>query len=454
MKYERPDPAPAEPPANSYRKLRSMSVTPNAVPGEDTAPDRPDSGRAVAVSFDAGSPVVPGTADPREPELTRRDRRRRWRGTFGAALWLVFIVSPVSSALKRNPSWEWQLLVAAVTVAFCATYVVIFRLVRRDADRRHSLVWLATLAVLCGAFCLLAGEDGMFCLVYVAAGGAAALPARTSAWWTGGCVAATVVAPLAVPGWNITPEGTMSVLLGALASSAFVSLLRRNWELREAQGEIARLAVADERLRFSRDLHDILGHSLTVITVKAELAGRLLEQRPERAAGEIADVERLAREALADVRATVAGYRATSLAAELSQARYALESAGITAVLPSSADEVTGPPREVFGWVVREGVTNVVRHSGAATCTVHLTPTSVEVVDDGTSRRPGRGWNGHAANGPAPVEPPFNLSDGFDDPASSHGLVGLAERVRAAGGSLSAGPLPGGGFALRAEVPA
>ncbi|GAA2756583.1 sensor histidine kinase [Actinopolymorpha rutila] len=419
-----------------------MSVTPNAVHGEDAAPD--------------GS---------RGPAVVQRSRLGRWRGIFGAALWLVFLASPVSTALGRSPAWEWQFLVVVVTAAFCATYVAIFRMVRRDSDSRHAMVWLVTLAVLCGAFCLLAGEDGMFCLVYLAAGGAAALPARTSALCTGGCVGLTIALPLAVPGWNITPEGTMSVLLGALASSAFVSLLRRNWELREAQGEIARLAVADERLRFSRDLHDILGHSLTVITVKAELAGRLVEQVPERAAVEIADVERLAREALADVRATVAGYRATSLAAELSQARHALESAGITAVLPNSADEVTGPPREVFGWVVREGVTNVVRHSGAATCTVRLTPTSVEVVDDGIGRRSGRsstgrdgngrGGNAHAKAGPTPLDPPpFNLSDGFDEPASSHGLVGLAERVRAAGGDLTAGPLPGGGFALRAKVPA
>ncbi|MET9020405.1 sensor histidine kinase [Actinopolymorpha sp. NPDC004070] len=435
-----------------------------AVKGEDAAPvrpdtGRPDTGRPVAASSGAGSADVTVPGDSPEPAVMRRSRLGRWRGIFGAALWLVFIASPVSTALKRNPAWEWQLLVAVVTVAFCATYVAIFRMVRRDAERRHALAWLATLAALAGAFCFLAGEDGLFCLVYVAAGGAAALRGRTSAWWTAGCVAATIVLPLAVPGWNLTPEGTMSVLLGALASTAFVSLLRRNWELREAQGEIARLAVADERLRFSRDLHDILGHSLTVITVKAELAGRLVEQAPDRAAGEIADVERLAREALADVRATVAGYRATSLAAELSQARHTLESAGITAVLPNSADEVTGPPREVFGWVVREGVTNVVRHSGAATCTVRLTPTSVEVVDDGIGSLAGRGWNGrirngHAPDGPAPVERAFNLSDGFDEPASSHGLVGLAERVRAAGGNLTAGPLPDGGFALRAEVPA
>ncbi|SFG31546.1 two-component system, NarL family, sensor histidine kinase DesK [Actinopolymorpha cephalotaxi] len=429
------------------------------VNGKDAAPDRPDAGRPVAASSGAGFPDVAGPGDSREPALIRRSRLGRWRGVVGASLWLVFLASPVSTALERHPSWEGQLLVAAVTVAFCATYVPIFLLVRRGADQPRAMVLLVTLAALCVAFCLLAGEDGMFCLVYLAAGGAAELPARTSAWWTAGCVAATIAAPLAVPGWHLTPEGTMSVLLGALASSAFVSLLRRNWQLREAQGTIARLAVADERLRFSRDLHDILGHSLTVITVKAELAGRLIEQRPERAADEIADVERLAREALADVRATVAGYRATSLAAELSQARHALESAGIEAVLPNSADEVTGPPREVFGWVVREGVTNVVRHSGAATCTVRLTPTSVEVVDDGSGSRSGKGRdgrirNGHEQAGQASVERPFNLSDGFDETSSSHGLVGLAERVRAAGGSLTAGPLPEGGFALRAEVPA
>ena len=148
---------------------------------------------------------------------------------------------------------------------------------------------------------------------------------------------------------------------------------------------MAELAVQEERNRFARDLHDILGHSLTVITVKAELAGRLIAANPERAAAEVADVESLARAALADVRAAVAGYRELSLAGELVSARAALQAAEIKADLPTTIDEVPEENRELFAWVVREGVTNVVRHSGAKRCTIRLSASA----DRGTRRRQG-----------------------------------------------------------------
>src|SRR5579885_30518 len=147
---------------------------------------------------------------------------------------------------------------------------------------------------------------------------------------------------------------------------------QRQRALGEAREENARLAIQEERHRMARDVHDILGHSLTVITVKAELASRLLDVSPERARAEVADVERLARDALADVRQAVAGFREISLPAELARARATLAAAGIEADLPSAADAVGSPLREVCAWTLREGVTNVVRHSGATTCRVVL----------------------------------------------------------------------------------
>ena len=116
-------------------------------------------------------------------------------------------------------------------------------------------------------------------------------------------------------------------------------------------------------MRIARDLHDLLGHSLTAASVKAQLAGRLVGQDDARAAAEIGDVERLTRQVLADVRAAVAGYREVSLAVELATAREVLGAAGIAADLPGAVDEVPAGQRELFGWVVREGVTNAVRHS-------------------------------------------------------------------------------------------
>ena len=228
---------------------------------------------------------------------------------------------------------------------------------------------------------------------------------------------------------------------------AFARQIQLRQQLEATRKDLAVAAVAAERDRMARDMHDILGHSLTVVAVKAELAGRLLEADPARAARELEDIEDLARGALADVRATVAGYRGVNVVAELAQARGALASAGIEADLPGSVDEVPAAHRELFGWVVREGVTNVVRHSRAARCRVTVSADGVQVDDDGAWRpalavAAGASGGGRASSG------------GRGDPATSHwsgrgsGLDGLAERVRQAGGTLSTGPSELGGFRL------
>src|SRR6185437_11442335 len=158
--------------------------------------------------------------------------------------------------------------------------------------------------------------------------------------------------------------------------------INRNIEVLAVREENARLELDDQRNRFARDLHDILGHSLTVITVKAELAHRLLDVDPARARAELADLERLSRDALADVRRAVEGYRDLTLPSELARAREALRAAEIEADLPNSTDEVPSELRELFAWTVREGVTNVIRHSRASRCSVRLWPDAAEVADD------------------------------------------------------------------------
>jgi two-component system sensor histidine kinase DesK len=198
-------------------------------------------------------------------------------------------------------------------------------------------------------------------------------------------------------------------------------VIRRNLDLLRAEQENANLAIENERSRFARDLHDILGHSLTVITVKAELAQRLFDVDPERARAEIADLERLSRDALSDVRRAVEGYRELTLPGELARARTALAAAEIEAHLPSSADDVPTDLRELFAWTVREGVTNVIRHSGARICEVRLSPTAAEVRDDG------RGPNGTG---------------------SGSGLNGLRERATAVGATVVTRHLEPG-FALQ-----
>lgn len=206
---------------------------------------------------------------------------------------------------------------------------------------------------------------------------------------------------------------------------------RAQFQLEWANAEIARLAAGQERLRIARDLHDLLGHALTTVTVKAELAAKLAEREPVRAADEMRQVAALARQGLADVRSTVAGYREVSLATELATAREVLAAAGIRAELPASTETVPSGLRTLFGWTVREGVTNAVRHSRASFVRVTVTADSVEVLDDGVG-------GGSAPSGSG---------------SSGSGLSGLAERVSAAGGTLSAAPVPGGGFRLRVSMP-
>jgi two-component system sensor histidine kinase DesK len=176
-------------------------------------------------------------------------------------------------------------------------------------------------------------------------------------------------------------------------------------------------------LRIGRDLHDILGHALTTVVVKSELARRLVPAEPERAAAEMGEVAGLARQSLADVRATVAGYREMSLFTELATAREILRAAGIEAELPATVESVPDERRELFGWVVREGVTNAVRHSRAKHLTIRIRDDSIEVVDDGIGTTTGTGT----------------------------GLRGMSERASAAGGRLTTSVADGGGWRLAVE---
>jgi two-component system, NarL family, sensor histidine kinase DesK len=211
-------------------------------------------------------------------------------------------------------------------------------------------------------------------------------------------------------------------------------------QLRETRAELARMAVADERLRIARDLHDLLGHSLSLITLKAELAGRLFDADRERAAREIADLESVARRSLGEVRAAVTSYRQPRLAAELAAARHILAAAGMDCQVHAPASIELPPAADaLLAWTVREGATNVVRHSGARTVTIIVTVTadeaSAEVADDGV----GPAWD----------------TDSRPGELHGSGLSGLTERAREAGAEISTGEGPGGkGFRLQVRVPA
>ncbi len=209
----------------------------------------------------------------------------------------------------------------------------------------------------------------------------------------------------------------MFLLLVIGTSNIFFAQQRRaNYKLRMAHEEIEALAAVAERERIARDLHDVLGHTLSVITLKAELAGRLIENDPARAAIEIADVQRTARTALAEVREAIGGYRARGLAAEIETARRALDAAGVTllAEFPAeSGNTLSAAEETVLALALREAVTNIVRHARAKTCRLRF------IIDDGHRR--------------LLVE-----DDGQHVLArEGNGLRGMRERVEAIGGQLS-----------------
>ncbi|MCH6167459.1 sensor histidine kinase [Pseudonocardia alaniniphila] len=248
-----------------------------------------------------------------------------------------------------------------------------------------------------------------------------AVLAGASQWWS--------AAGLLVVAW----EAGYAVVVGFYAM-AFGWVADTFRELDRARSELARLAVAEERLRFARDLHDLLGHSLSVIALKSELATRLLDRDLGRVGAEVRDIEAVSREALAEVRAAVSGYRGSvDLAAELRSARSALAAAGVAAEIDEPGPPLPPDVDALLAWTVREGTTNIVRHSGAGRASIRLRTddggAEVELLDDGSGSQ-------------------------CDDAApEGNGLHGLAERITAASGALEAGTAPGGGFRLAVRVP-
>src|SRR4051794_3508222 len=358
------------------------------------------------------------------------DARRTWR-TLGWSLpWLLFLAFPIAD-LVLTPRPAWERIVAGVALAvFTVAYLVVFSWLF-DPCRAPAWGALVVVAVLAVTLAVWLGTAWAGLLVYVSAAVTGSLPRR---WVWPAVLGAAAVCTAVIAADGLLGDVFILPLLCLLTSFALQGtrhLLSVNMELMEARDELARNAVAEERLRFARDLHDLLGHSLSLIALKSELAGRLAEADPARARAEMADVEAAARRALAEVRDAVSGYRQVSCAQALAEARSALSGAGITVRVPARVPTLPGPVDAALGWVVREATTNVLRHSGARTVTVYLADDGAEAVltvtDDG--------------RGPT------------DDTEPGSGLAGLSERVGALGGRLTGGAGRDGGYELRAVLP-
>jgi two-component system sensor histidine kinase DesK len=333
-----------------------------------------------------GSVVTMATAGTREPGW-------RYRWVF-ATVWLFWLNENVK-ALWHEPNLWWRDVGLAAVGGFAVMYLALTGLMRRSRHASPGMVvvrsrrltvqlWLGLIVMLAlfGLQVPGAGASALTCLVYVAATGVVGLPLYQGIGLAAVLGVTAEALPALVGGWSDDGYG-LAVLLGSAATWGMRLAGERQNRLQAAQSEIAAMAVQNERSRIAADLHDILGHSLTVVTVKAELAQRLLDIDVERARKELQDLESLARDALSDVRATAMGVRGISLPGEIAAAREALAAANVQARLPGAADEVPTRNRELFAWTIREAVTNIVRHSQARHAEVRLGPASVEILDDG-----------------------------------------------------------------------
>jgi two-component system, NarL family, sensor histidine kinase DesK len=351
---------------------------------------------------------------------------------------LIYAASPLSDLLRSGAGPARRTLMTAGLLAV----IVLFarqNLVSDEVIGDDPVPWaeIGALAALATALAVAGGGSWVLLLSFVTAVVALRCPPGVVAAALAGC-AVLCAARLAVSGVDpgaVALVSLVPVVIGGFSFSARGRIALSN-QLRATQHELARAAVTEERLRIARDLHDLLGHSLSLIAVKAELARRVLDTDPRRAGQEIGDVEAVARRALGEVRHAVANYRRPTLAAELASARQALTAAGIACVVDTPPSwRLPDDVDALLAWTVREGCTNVIRHSHARHCTLRLAvdpPTAtVEVRDDGVG---GGGGAGRRAG---------------------NGLAGLSERATRLGARVQAAPGGGAGdgFLLRVEVP-
>ena len=399
----------------------------------------------------AGTAWQGGAVSPvrwwRERSSTERfDLSTRW-SLYGAAAAVPLALVPAAAEAGR--AWPELLMVLGLVQLGCCLRLLHVVIEHRLGGPRPSARLLAavaastTVAAVAAAVVLPVGDTGIPAVVVYVGILLLVLAAVTSPivpMWT--LVAVLVVGMVAVPLIvdalaDPAPDVlrgvagfTGATLAGALATYRFsVWMVVVVWELDRGRAVAAQLAVAEERLRFSRDLHDVLGRNLSVIAVKSELAGQLSRRGEARAADEMMEVRRVAAESLREVREVVRGYRTADLGAELAGARSVLAAAGVECRVIGDGTALPEPVQTALGWVVREGTTNVIRHSRARTCTIELDvvggEASLRMVNDGA--RPATG-------------------------AGGSGLAGLRERLAGVGGALRA-ERDGDRFVVSATVP-
>jgi two-component system, NarL family, sensor histidine kinase DesK len=385
----------------------------------------------------------------------------RWRYFF-SGVWLAYLIQPVADLFHHHHGAAWIAGGIIITIAFCAIYLPVLFLC--ESRPRLALYGLGSLGALASVACLVYGKNWTPLWIYVSAAGGFVLTSEFGSRRASFGVFAITGCYLLFCWITHLDLGTtlavlLPVLLIGLAMLGFRTQISLMHELDRARGTVAKLATNEERLRLARDMHDLTGQSLSMITLKSELAAKRLAKLPSSAERdavltELGDIGRVSRQTLHDIREAVSGYRRPTLAIEVITARNALEAAGIAldddAELTLRSGTFDPEAEAVLAWCLREAVTNVIRHSRARHCRIRLTErmgeVSLEVTDDG------RGFSGQDPGGPENPATP--------DGAHGSGLRGVSERLSAIGGRLSLGPAdasgskgPGHGFRLVATVP-
>ena len=346
-------------------------------------------------------------------------------------LWLFYLSFPI---------WRWFGSSSATPVTWglgALTLVFFLRVYFHGFWQRGAVLWwnIAALAVL-GILWTPFDSSAMVFYIYGAGFAGAVGPPRQGVRVLVALALVVVAAALIFDRpifWTLLTLAICGVVGGA--NIYFGQLTRQGDALRRSREEVQRLATVAERERIARDLHDLLGHTLSLITLKAELARKLSERDDPRAVDEIREVERISRDALRQVREAVEGFRETGLAGELARARLVCEARGIDLGIEVSPGNLDSRSEVALAMVVREAVTNVARHSGASRCSIHLRQDGDHVVL--TIQDDGRGA----------ASPGQKL-----DSMAGHGLLGMGERLRELGGRLEVDGSQG--WTLRAFLPA
>ncbi|WP_417554449.1 sensor histidine kinase [Microbacterium sp.] len=359
-------------------------------------PDETADRSAQAIRPAAGS--VPGTwlAEPHG-----KQQRNHWDrfGWLMAVIWLVFLVYPVIALLNSEAPEGWVVVGWAAMVAFVGLYIVGFtRGIGSGGGLGHPPArgqWLFFAGLIaCAAISIPAeGGSALSFLPFIMSFASYGLT-RLAHWITlAASVAVTAGWVFLIPGGlNYLSVLFIVILLGVVNTVSTWLIIRSA----DAERLGLELATSEGREAVARDVHDLIGHSLTVVKMKAQLARRLIDADPARAKAELADIEALAAEAIAGVRTTVAGARAASLTEQLAASADALRSAGVVAHVDGDPGALSPAQGLTASWILREATTNILRHAGASAVTVTVRPGMLAVQDDGrgSGEREGNGVRG------------------------------------------------------------